>query len=374
VVSSNFADGVGDARLDCGEAFVIAGGAALATAGIIDIGAAVPSPLITARLIGATAGAGLIALAIGDVTGDGVGDLILGSPFDDTGGADAGLVTVVPGGAGLSGTIDLALGGSVATIVGAAPGDQLGLSAAIGNLGGSADNDLVVGSSLHDAGLFNAGGAWALFGPVAGTSLLAIGAFDVRWLGADNFRYGASLEIGNVTGDNSGDLVVGAPQGRNLAAVQTGAVDVWSGPFISGQSFDVAAGATPASRIVSPDFADNPARSLALGDMNNDGFLDVPVAMNAADGPANGRNNCGELGLVLGGAVLPAYRDLAVNPPDLLIIGAAPANYLGSHPNELAMGDIDGDGQADICVGSPNGGTDATLTAPGRVDCFGSPF
>lgn len=375
VVSSYYGDGVGETRVDAGEVYVIQGGAALGAAGVVDLGAVTPSPLLIAQIIGPNAGSGLVVNALGDFTGDGVLDLVLGSPGDDSAGTDAGAIRIVPGGAGLTGTIDLSVGGAVATVFGANAGDRIGRVSATGDVGGTGATDLLVGSTSHTRGAINnGGGVWVLFSPLPGTSQLGLGDFDVAFLGGLNERYGASMSAANVTGAAANEVLVGASQTRNGGGIQTGSVDVWVGPFVSGTVFDLSVGLLPSTRITAPDFGDNTGRALRTGDMDNDGYAEIPVVMSAADGPANGRVNCGELGVVRGRAALPAAIDFGSNPPELRIYGAADRDYLGNQPRFLDIADIDGDGRADLCIGSQNGGTDATTNAPGRIDCFSSPF
>lgn len=373
IVSSNHADGAGELRTDCGEVFVIAGGPGLVGAGVIDTALVPPSPLITARIIGPVPGAGLVIVTAGDLTGDGIADLVLGSQADSTGGAGAGRVIVVPGGAGLSGVIDLAEGTFADVFAG--PGDGLGRIAAVGDISGDGAADLLLGTALHDpSGANNGGAVWAIFGPISGPHQLAAGDYDAAWFGGTNERYGSTLGIANVSGDGENEIIVGAPQTRDSGLIQVGSVDVWSTPIAAGARFDVGSVVMPAARISAPSYGDNTGRALSFGDMNGDGYAELPIVMSAADGPLDLRNNCGELGIVLGGAVLPAVRELGVNPPVFQLLGAAELNYLGNHPNNLAIGDIDGDGLADLCAGSPNGGSDASINAPGRIDCIRSPF
>src|SRR5207302_409583 len=111
-----------------GEVYVLPGGAGLT--GTIDLAAAPPA--LRATVIGAHAGDSLVVLAVGDMTGDGINDLILGAQGDDTNGSNAGAIYVVKGGAGLSGTIDL-LSPSVTTykVSGGAASDLVGGAVAV---------------------------------------------------------------------------------------------------------------------------------------------------------------------------------------------------------------------------------------------------
>jgi hypothetical protein len=76
---------------------------------------------------------GVSVASVGDVNGDGYDDFMVGEPGDDTGGTDAGRVSVFFGGNPLDGTADL-------TFLGDRPGRNLGRSlATAGHVDGPAD-------------------------------------------------------------------------------------------------------------------------------------------------------------------------------------------------------------------------------------------
>ncbi len=380
LVSAPDADGVGDARLSAGEVYVVRGDPGLNGAGVIDLADGTANPFVAAILIGANAGDRLKVLAAGvDLTGDGLGDIVLGIPTANGG---DGLVYVLAGGAAVTGTIDLAAPGAVILyeILGAAPGaaDGLGAIAAVGNIGGAAAPDLLLGAQLHDANaLNNSGGAWAIFGPITADIDLSLpagtpGGPSVVWQGAGaNTRLGSSVAIANVDGAAA---IIGATQNRNGAAVQVGAVDVWTG-VVAGTTYDLSLALPPAprSRILGRDANDNLGTAIAAGDMNQDGFADIAAAASSADGPINNRDGSGDLYLIRGGAGLAALVDLSVAAPLRVIYGAADRDLLGHNPGSIVVSDFDGDGRLDVCVGSLKG-SDGIVVAPGRVDCARSTF
>jgi Tol biopolymer transport system component len=96
----------------------------------------------------------------GDVNGDGLSDLIVGAPWNDAGGTDAGEPTdtgqayVYYGGPGADTVVDL-------TLAGEAMGDQFGWSVGTaGDVNGDGFSDLIVGALFNDAGGTDAGRAY----------------------------------------------------------------------------------------------------------------------------------------------------------------------------------------------------------------------
>jgi cysteine-rich repeat protein len=367
VVGSSGADGPANGRADCGEVYVFAGGAALASAGLVDLAASPAPSVLTATIVGATAGDALQVLDVADVTGDGVFDLILSAPLADSNGTDSGTVYIVQGGAAVVGTVDLASPGAVTvyTLTGA-PGDQVGAVATVGNFGGSGANDLLIGApDASPAGRTRAGKAYALFGPIASS-----GSFEslasVTWLGRNNNEIlGSALAIGQFGGSSAADVMIGAPQWQRSAGTQAGAVLVWLGGGIaSGTTFDLTS-ATPSAVILGADQGDTAASEIALGDMNGDGFGDLLIGAPTADGPTGARDRAGEAYVVFGRATLPASLDLASAPPNVIVYAAAAIDLLG-RSGTLSLVDVDGDGRADACIGSYRGGS----LREGRLDCL----
>jgi cysteine-rich repeat protein len=372
VISAHLADGVSNARLDAGEVYVIQGGSTLGTAGLIDLAASPASPLLAATVVGAVAGDNLRLLAAGaDLTGDGIADLVLGAPGNDTGGSNAGAVYVVAGGTALTGTLDLAAPGAVSVfaITGAAASEGLGGVATVGNLGSTSVADLLIGMpNRTTSNGSSSGAAFAFFGPISGN--LDLSSASVSWIGAGaNDKFGASVAIGQVTGSSEPDVVIGATQQRR-AGLQTGAVDIWNGPLASASGLQPSSANTVILGLLA---GDTMGTSLAVGDMNDDGFGDIAIGAGAADGAGAARLNAGEAYVVTGRASFPATYDLSVRDPALIFYGAVANDRLGTHTNNIAVRDLDADGRADLCVGSFRGGTGA-LSSPGRVDCIASPL
>lgn len=373
VTAAAAADGANNGRPGSGEIFVIAGAADLLTAGTIDLRADPISTRVVAHIVGAAAGDALMALTIADLNNDGNQDLVMGVPGrDGPNGADAGGFVVLAG--PILGEIDLSAATPLTVIDGPVAGLRLGPVGTSGDFSRDGVADFLFGVRAFSNGGFNARGvACGFFGRAnwpANINLIS-DPCDVTWLGdGANTNYGASVAIANVVGTADNDVVIGGVQIRK-GGVQVGGVDVWDTNFFQGLFFDLA-GAPPSIRILGDNPGDQGGSVLALGDMNGDGYADVPFVASSADGPLNDQDGNGEVEIVLGGPTLTGTIDLSATTPPLVMYGAAARDLMGSHPHSIAFGDIDNDGRADFCIGSHQGGTVGANVAPGRIDCVRS--
>ena len=135
----------------------------------------------------------------------------------------------------------------------------------------------------------------------------------------------SSIAVGDVNGDGKLDLVVLANNGSNTVSILLGNGD---GTFQAATQQANAIGAGPGS--------------LALGDFNGDGKLDLVVA-NDGSGASLGTST---VSILLGngdGTFQPALNFAA-----------------GSNPGPLAVGDFNGDGKLDLVMANSGDGTGAT--------------
>jgi hypothetical protein len=230
--------------------------------------------------------------SVPDVNGDGLGDVVVGSPEDDDSPCR---------GTCLRGTVDLHLSTGV-----------------VGGLG-------------------------------APTQTL-----ESSELGA-GFGFSVS-SAGDINGDGSADLLVGEPYWQGMAFERRGRTHV----------FLAASGALPLRphRVIEP-LGDVALAGLSVdhvGDVNGDGFADAVVGIPLAS--AGGRTLSGEVRIYFGGS------DGIPTTPTQRLSGAA-QDSLG-YPVR-GIGDINGDGFADVAVGA-FGGLNAMPPTAGRVEIFlGSP-
>ncbi|MBL0108386.1 MAG: FG-GAP repeat protein [Ignavibacteria bacterium] len=94
------------------------------------------------------------------MNGDGYSDVIVGAPFNNAGGTDAGRAYIYFGGSAMNNVADLIMTGEAA-------GDQFGSSvSSAGDVNGDGYSDVIVGAILNDAGGTGAGRAYIYFGEV----------------------------------------------------------------------------------------------------------------------------------------------------------------------------------------------------------------
>ncbi len=192
---------VGDARAD--TAWLVLGGGS----GDLDLETDADA-VYTAAASGDSAG--WAVAGAGDLTGDGLGDFVVGAPDSDAGGVDAGEAYVIFGAASVG---DRALDGADARLLSPDAGDGAGSAVAgIGDADGDGLSDLVVGAPYDDAGGPNAGGAWLVYGAATFGSL-DLSTADVSFVGesmSDNAGEGVG-RVGDVDGDGFADVSIGAP-------------------------------------------------------------------------------------------------------------------------------------------------------------------
>jgi hypothetical protein len=300
----------------------------------------------------------------GDVNGDGLTDLIVGSQSSDPAtGIDAGRSYVIFG-KSTTKPIDLSaitagIGGFV--INGQSADDRSGNSvASAGDVNGDGLADLIVGAFASDPPRRNnAGRSYVVFGKST-TTAINLDAFDGYVIRGEyaNDRSGISVaSAGDVNGDGLADLIVGAdlsfgPAGRfsgrsYVVFGQSGAI---------GQSgitrIDLCTIATGNDGFVinGERWFDQCGLSVAsAGDVNGDGLADLIVDARFSDLAAG---NAGRSYVVFGKSSTD-FIDLtaiAAGNGGFVINGQAAGDYSGNSVS--SAGDVNGDGLADLIVGA----------------------
>ncbi|WP_416908660.1 MAG: beta strand repeat-containing protein [Polymorphobacter sp.] len=320
---------------------------------------------------GASSGdrSGLSVSSAGDVNGDGLDDLIVGAPYDDPNGAEAGASFVVFGKAD-GALVDLSaiqLNGNTGGFVinGVSAGDFSGRSvSSAGDVNGDGLDDLIVGAINADPNGNNSGASYVVFGKSDGTAvdLSAIeagigGGFVINGVSAFDFSGRSVSSAGDVNGDGFDDLIVGAPR------VDPNGIDSGASYVVFGKSDGTAvelsavAGGTGGFVINGALAFDYSGFSVSsAGDVNGDGVDDLIVGAKYADPNAI---DSGASYVVFGKSDGTAVELSAVagGTGGFVINGASFRDLSGYSVS--SAGDMDGDGLDDLIVGAraadPNG-------------------
>ncbi len=334
-------------------------------------------------------------LDIGDFDGNGCGDIAItgqnAAHALGTWRGSAGHVRVVMNPCPIGGQMAmdaLTEDQTVFTIFGAAAGDMAGTETYVADFNGDGYDDLLFSAQNSDgpAGTrTNAGAAYVLFG---GADFAAHNNIDLSAMPPDVIafygasaedRFGLWVEGGDFDGDGFHDLLIGANQADGINDARINAGEVWiiygREDMIEayGQITDMADPPADATRIIGADYDDLLGSCVWGDDLNGDGYADAIVSaglwrassgvgglsFGGADGPGNTRYNAGDAYIIFGrpdlrGATidLQALLDEDGRPVDdsLTVVYGPDANDLLGE--EIAVGDIDGDGRLDLVLGT----------------------
>ena len=283
------------------------------------------------------------SVAIGDLDGDGLAELIVGADRADRGATNNGVVAVY---SGVEGSFFSAEPTRI--LAGPNPYGRLGSSLAVCDFNGDGWLDLAVGAKddadenvavpadkqgavhvfLGDAGRLGDEADFMLHGVVPDGS---------GWVSEAGMNLGTSVAAGDLDGDGLCDLVAGAPD----AGGEDGAVLVWRGSAVPGEGLV----REPAAFLSGPDGGEL-GRRLAVGDVDGDGRDELWVSAWTADLGARGA-----------GGVWGFPADALPLDGGAVDVAAATWVRLGTSSYErlgtsLALSDLDGDGLEDVVIGS----------------------
>ncbi|MDP2306771.1 MAG: MopE-related protein [Pseudomonadota bacterium] len=285
--------------------------------------------------------------ALGDLDGNGLQDVLIGTEYDSTLGEGSGAVYAIDGAPGGSLEVARSLLPDVAGRYFASDVDA-GIDATDDGI-----PDLLV-STVGSAEV--AGTAWIVDGSawvVAGDA--TIGEVEVGFVsGSAPGTYGpASVQfVGDVTGDGVTDIALSECCGTSSGSSSRGRVAIFSADTFAGSIEDADV------LIDGPwDGAYMGGELESVGDQNGDGLDDILVGGAA-----------GLAGAIVGGSVSGSLSDLAI----AMIYGDVSAGFA----NARNAGDLDGDGRDDVAIlGEDEAGVIYLFTAVGSspTRTIGSP-
>ena len=297
---------------------------------------------------------------IGDLDGDGIGELAVGAEGDDDGGTGRGAVWILflerAGTVRAQQKISSSAGGFLGPL---RNGDRFGRAlAGLGDLDFDGVADLAVGADQDDDGGVNRGAVWILFLDPSGRvgSSVKISATQGGFAGAldDDDRFGCALaRLPDIDGDVFPELAVGADQDDDLGSASGAVWVLFLDPTM------VVRSATKISTGLALGAFDRLGSSLAaVGDLDGDRRSELAV---------------GAIGDDDGGLNLGAAWILSLDPAGALVTSQKLSATAGGFPGPLtandnfgialaAVQDLDGNGVPDLAIGADqddDGDTDA---------------
>ena len=288
------------------------------------------------------------AVAAGDINGDAFDDVIIGAyQADPAGGSSAGETYVIYGGASLPATIDLNSTSADLTVSGDDPSDQSGIAVAAGDINGDTTDDLIIGA--HRAAPLSAGATYVIYGSgslPASIDLNSTSA-DLTVFGDDATGHsGGAVGTGDINGDTTDDLIIGAFDADPPGGSDAGATHVIYGSGSLPATIDLATVSADLT-VLGDDAGDRSGWTVNAGDIDGDTTDDLIIGAFSAD--PGGQSEAGETYLIYGGGSLPATIDLNSVSADVTVRGNRADDRSGW---AVAAGDIDGDTTDDLIIGA----------------------
>ena len=291
--------------------------------------------------------------AIGDVDGDDQDDVLVAAPFSWSNGDSGGYACVVKGPI----EADIDLGSAYACVAGMEEREYLGVNVSVvGDMDGDGTVELAFAApntSSSDTGP-SGPGAVHLFSNIAAGDHES-GDATASWSGEGATDGAGAAMLGGTdwTGDGRPDLAAGAPMYNGY----WGAAYILGARALEGGTLDDAeVRFYPTSGTSGGGFGSSIA---AVGDLDGDGFEDFGVGWRGHN------NNRSAVAIFLG----PVSGGNAATDADALITGQGGA-FAGFQGNVAGVGDVNGDGTADVLVGAPEYNISNELAYAGSVYLF----
>jgi len=320
------------------------------------------------KLLGSeTNGQAGYSTATGDINNDGLADLIIGAPNSSPSGrTDAGKVYVVLGDSSIAPSVDLETGAAliIEGAQGSNPsenrpnGDLTGSAVGSGDVNGDGFDDITIGAyAASPGGRIGAGKVYVIFGaatfPNPSLDLSQEGAADIEIQGGSaGDGLGISLATGDIGGDETDDIIIGAPFAAPLGRAGAGITYVIYGTNDPGSIeplVDLSVSETADIEVYGQEGGDNSGYSVDYGDFNGDSYCDLLIGANNASGAR------GEAYVVFsaGPSTLGGSVDL-VDEADVTVRGIEFQVGLGDNLGwSVAAGNVNRDEYDDMVIGGP---------------------
>jgi hypothetical protein len=296
---------------------------------------------------------GYAVSADGDANGDGVDDLLIGAYGADTATTGAGAAYLFYG-PFLAGDAFDANDADV-TILGKGASDNLGYALGYApDVNGDGADEVVVTAYGNNDGATDAGAVYLFHGGALASSTDVASADLTVWgvATSDTLGYYLADASGDLDGDGIVELVVGA-SGYDVPALGAGGVFVFSADHTGTTDADTAPWVFTGDASGSSQYV---GYSATVGrDLDGDGVGDVVI----------GAGGSGKTFVFSA----PPEGTYTVSDADVTLSGLKSTDSFGSM---LSVGDLDGDGAADLLVGARY--DDSVATAAGAVYVFSGPF
>jgi FG-GAP repeat len=360
-----------------------------------------PDDVAVLTLVGSVAGGRLgIWVRSGDVTGDGIADLLIGADQEGTSAPDTGAAYLIAGGPHLHATASVDLGAAASSLSGyvarltppATPlplGYHFGGTCQLADLDGNGRAEVLVAATLNRAGaVLDVDGGYLAHGSGGPTGGRLFIAWDdnfpaLPWPSGFEFAIGNGAGSHTILSGSAGNVAFGEELLGGLDWDADGAADLFIGDLVGNLRGRPAGGisyvvyearrlrgveatlgelgslAPPIRRstIIGADTGDISGDTAAQGDFSGDGIADLVVC--SPHHNSLSRHAAGMLHVLYGRAGgFPETIDLR-NPPDgakldLLSVYGAHGTFGTDRGDTLcysaATGDLDADGRTDLIV------------------------